>query len=109
MNFPIGIAVSRLIIGEAKSIKQIISNNNIFKVLVELNVAKLIVKPITPKNAKSWSMLPKSNNVNSNQRKNGSPIILPIRIIKREEAIEMSLAILYFFTCKLPHYSATII
>ena len=59
------------------------SSNKTFKVLVELNVTKQIVKPMTPKNAKSWSMLPKSNKVNNNQMKNGSPIICPIRIIRR--------------------------
>ena len=83
MNFCIGIAVSRLMSGEAKSIKPIMSNSKILKVLVELNITKLIVKPMIPKNAKSWSKFPKSNNVNNSHIKNGSPIILPIRIIRR--------------------------
>ena len=76
-----GMAVIRLISGAAKSIKQTMSNSNIFKVLIDLKVIKLIVKPITPRKAKNWSELPKSNNVNNSQIKNGSPIILPIRII----------------------------
>ena len=76
-----GMAVIRLISGVAKSIKQRMSNSNIFKVLIDLKVIKLIVKPITPRKAKNWSELPKSNNVNNSQIKNGSPIILPIRII----------------------------
>ncbi len=76
-----GMAVIRLISGEANSIKQTMSNSNIFKVLVDFKVIKLIVKLITPKKAKSWSALPKSTNVDNNQTKNGSPIICPIRII----------------------------
>ena len=76
-----GMAVIRLISGAVKSIKQTMSNNNILKVLIDLKVIKLIVTPITPRKAKNWSGLPKSNNVNKSQIKNGSPIILPIRII----------------------------
>ena len=78
-----GTAVIRLTSGEAKRIKQIMSNSNTLKVLVEFNFMKLIVQPTTPKNANSWSGLPKSNNVYNNQKKKGSPINCPTRIIKR--------------------------
>ena len=76
-----GMAVIRLISGAAKSIKQTRSNSNIFKVLTDLKVIKLIVKPMIPKKAKNWSGLPKSNNANNSQTRNGRPIILPVRII----------------------------
>lgn len=76
-------AVIRLTSGEAKRKKQAMSIKRIFQVLLLFRFIKVIVKPMTPKNANSWSMLPKSTTVNNNQTKNGSPIILPIKIIKR--------------------------
>lgn len=96
MNFSIGIAVILLASGEAKSMKQVKSNKRIVKVLVLFRLIKVIVKPIMAKNANNWSMLPKSNNVNKSQEKNGIPIICPIKMIRRYDKMEMNLNV---FNC----------
>lgn len=74
------------------------SNTKILKERVELKVIKLIIKPTTAKNARNWSMLPKSNSVNKSQKKNGTPIICPVKMIKRYETIEIDLNALSCFT-----------
>ena len=98
MKSSIGTAVSRLIIADAKRAKDKMSNNKTLFVLGEFIVMKLIVKPMTAKKAKSWSMLPKSNNANSKNQKNGIPIICPIKMIKRYDIIEMTLNTFNCFT-----------
>lgn len=69
--------------GEAKKIKHIMSSKKILDVLTLFALTKFIAKPAKAKSAKGWSMSPKSNKVKGSQRKNGSPIISPLRIITK--------------------------
>ncbi len=100
MKSSIGTAVNRLTIADAKRAKDKMSNNKTLFVLAEFIVMKLTVKPIAAKKANSWSMLPKSNNANNKNQKNGMPIICPIKIIKRYDTIEMTLNIFNCFTLR---------